>query len=132
MRLGQKNGRVRQWAKRRTRHRQPADQRYESIYIFGAICPARNAGVALALPKANTDAIQRHIEEIARHVSKGAVAVVAMMGRTAWNTTKEAQLAGQYPPAVYSARISRTQPGRENLAVSAPSVSFEPCLSNLR
>jgi len=29
-RIGQKNGRVRQWARRGTRPRQPADQRYES------------------------------------------------------------------------------------------------------
>src|SRR4051812_27493088 len=39
---------VRQWAKRGTRPRQPADQRYESAYLFGAICPARGTGSALA------------------------------------------------------------------------------------
>jgi len=88
MRLGQKNGQVRQWAKRGTRPRQPADQRYESTYIFGAICPARDTGAALVLPKANTDAMQRHIEEIARHVSEGAVGVV-LMDRASWHTTKK-------------------------------------------
>jgi len=41
MRLGQKNGQVRQWARRGTRPRQPAEQRYESTYIFGAICLGR-------------------------------------------------------------------------------------------
>jgi len=37
-RIGQKNRLVRQWARRGTRPRQPADQRYESAYLFGAIC----------------------------------------------------------------------------------------------
>ena len=40
-RIGQKNGQVRQWARRGTRPRQPADQRYDNAYLFGAICPAR-------------------------------------------------------------------------------------------
>jgi hypothetical protein len=40
MRLGQKNGRVRQWARKGTRPRQPADQRHTSAWLFGAICPA--------------------------------------------------------------------------------------------
>jgi hypothetical protein len=40
-RIGQKNGRVRQWARRGTWPRQPADQRYDNAYLFGAICPAR-------------------------------------------------------------------------------------------
>ena len=30
-RIGQKNGRVRQWARRGTRPRQPADQRYDGV-----------------------------------------------------------------------------------------------------
>ena len=50
-RIGQKNGQVRQWARRGTRPRQPADQRYENAYLFGAICPARGVGAALALPR---------------------------------------------------------------------------------
>jgi len=35
-RIGQKNGHVRQWARRGTRPIQPADQRYENAYLFGA------------------------------------------------------------------------------------------------
>ena len=53
-RIGQKNGLVRQWARRGTRPIQPADQRYESAYLFGAICPARGVGTALALPFADS------------------------------------------------------------------------------
>jgi hypothetical protein len=77
---------VRQWAKRGTRPRQPADQRYESAYLFGAICPARGAGAALALPLANTEAMQLHLDEIARTVAKDAHAVL-LLDRAGWHTT---------------------------------------------
>lgn len=86
MRIGQKNGCVRQWAERGTRPRQPADQRYESTYVFGAVCPARDTGAALVLPYANTAAMQRHLEEISRHVAPGAVAVV-LMDNAGWHRT---------------------------------------------
>jgi DDE superfamily endonuclease len=85
-RIGQKNGIVRQWARRGTRPRQPADQRYESAYLFGAICPARGVGVGLALPYADTEAMQMHINEITHHVAKGAHAVL-LLDRAGWHTT---------------------------------------------
>jgi hypothetical protein len=77
---------VRQWARRGTRPRQPADQRYESAYLFGAICPARGTGAALALPFADTEAMQLHLDEIARTVAKGAHAVL-LLDRAGWHTT---------------------------------------------
>jgi hypothetical protein len=77
---------VRQWAKRGTRPRQPADQRYESAYLFGAICPARGTGAALALPYADTEAMQLHLDEIARFVARGAHAVL-LLDRAGWHTT---------------------------------------------
>ena len=86
MRLGQKNGIVRQWARRGTRPRPPADQRYESAYLFGAICPARGTGAALALPYADTEAMQLHLEEISRAVARGAHAVL-LLDRAGWHTT---------------------------------------------
>ena len=85
-RIGQKNGLVRQWAKRGTRPTQPADQRYESAYLFGALCPARGVGAGMALPFADTDTMQLHIDEIARYVAKGAHAVL-LMDRAGWHTT---------------------------------------------
>ena len=85
-RLGQKNGLVRQWARRGTRPRQPADQRYESAYLFGAICPARGTGAALALPYADTQAMQLHLDEIARTVKRGAHAAL-LLDRAGWHTS---------------------------------------------
>ena len=85
-RIGQKNGIVRQWARRGSRPRQPADQRYESAYLFGAICPARGTGAALAMPYADTEAMQFHLNEIARTVARGAHAVL-LLDRAGWHTT---------------------------------------------
>lgn len=62
--IGQKSGLVRLWARRATRPRQPADQRYENAYLFGAICPSRGKGAALAPPLADTYAMQLHLDEI--------------------------------------------------------------------
>jgi hypothetical protein len=86
MRVGQKNGLVRQWARRGSRPRQPKDQRYQSAYLFGAICPARGAGAALVLPAANSRAMQAHLEEISRTVRRGAHAVL-LLDRAGWHTT---------------------------------------------
>lgn len=85
-RVGQKNGITRRWARRGTRPRAPHDQRTKSAYIFGAICPARGAGAGLVLPRCNTQAMQWHLDEIARHVAPGAHAVV-MLDRAGWHMT---------------------------------------------
>jgi putative transposase len=91
MRLGQKNGCVRQWAKKGSRPRQPVDQRYDSAYVFGAVCPARDTGAALVLPYANTDAMQHHLEAIAKQVVAGAHAVV-LLDQAGWHTTPKLKL----------------------------------------
>ena len=85
-RLGQKNGRVRIWAKTGTRPRLPADQRYTNAYLFGAICPMGAKGAALMLPFANTTAMQMHLDEISRNVAAKAHGVV-LMDRAGWHST---------------------------------------------
>ena len=122
----QKNGVVRQWARRGTRPRQPADQRYESAYLFGAICPARGKGAALALPFADTHAMQLHINEISRHVKRGAHAVL-LMDRAGWHTTAKLKIPQNITPipAVPRAGI---EPRREHLAVHARQLALQPRL----
>ncbi len=66
-RLGQKNGLTRLWARKGTRPRQPADQRYHNAYLFGAICPAHGKGAALMLYA------QDPLDEISRHVARKAL-----------------------------------------------------------
>ncbi len=85
-RIGQKNGLVRQWTRRGTRPRQPADQLYESAYLFGAICPARGVGAALAMPFTDAHAMETYLDEIARTVAKRAHAVL-LLDRAGWHTT---------------------------------------------
>jgi transposase len=86
MRVGQKNSLVYQWAKKGTRPRQPKDQRYENAYLFGAVCPQRGAGAALIMPRADTEAMQKHLDEIAREVAEGAHALV-ILDQAGWHTT---------------------------------------------
>ena len=85
-RLGQKNGQVRLWARKGTRPRQPADQRYHNAYLFGAICPAEGKGAALMMPKANVEAMQAHLDEISLTVAPDAHAAL-LMDRAGWHTT---------------------------------------------
>jgi len=58
----------------------PRDQRYACAYIFGAVCPARDTGVALVLPDADTRAMNLHLAAISRHVAKDAHAVLLIDG----------------------------------------------------
>jgi transposase len=88
MRVGQKNGLVYQWAKKGTRPRQPKDQRYANAYLFGAVCPARDTGAALIMPRADTEAMQKHLEEISRAVEPDAHALV-LLDKAGWHTTSK-------------------------------------------
>jgi hypothetical protein len=108
-RVGQKNGLVRQWARRGTRPRQPADQRYESAYLFGAICPARGVGAALALPCANTEAMQLHLEEISANVAVGAHAVL-IFDRAGWHTTPNLVIPENITPIWLPSRAPELNP----------------------
>ena len=111
-RIGQKNG-VRQWAKRGTRPRQPADQRYDNA-IFRRICPARGVGAALALPYADTEAMQLHLDEIRAMSPKAPTRAAARPGRMAhdWQPRR----AQEHHPDLPAFAGSRTEPGRERLA----------------
>jgi hypothetical protein len=108
-RIGQKNGVVRQWARRGSRPRQPADQRYENAYLFGAICPARGTGAALALPQADTAAMQLHLNEISRHVAPGAQAVL-LMDRAGWHTTASLDMPKNITPILLPSRAPELNP----------------------
>lgn len=102
MRLGQKNPRTRRWAQRGSRPAAIQDLRTASAYIFGAICPERGAGAAVIMPRANTKAMQRHLDEIAGAVSPGAHAVVLLVPKgdaarrhqAGWHTTPKLSIPG--------------------------------------
>jgi hypothetical protein len=108
-RIGQKNGLVRQWARRGTRPRQPADQRYENAYLFGAICPARGKGAALALPFADTEMMQLHLDEIAANVATDAHAVL-IFDRAGWHTTPQLKMPANVTPIWLPSRSPELNP----------------------
>jgi hypothetical protein len=108
-RIGQKNGLVRQWARRGTRPIQHADQRYESAYLFGAMCPARGVGAGLALPWADTEAMQLHIKEISLHVAKGAHAVL-LLDRAGWHITGNLSWPKNITPILLPSRSPELNP----------------------
>ena len=88
MRIGQKNSLVYQWARTGSRPRQPKDQRYENAYVFGAVCPSRDTGIALIMPNADTEAMQMHIDAIGRAVTPGAHALI-ILDKAGWHTTRK-------------------------------------------
>jgi hypothetical protein len=47
MRVGQKNKLTYRWARKGSRPRAIHDQRTQSTYLFGAVCPERGTGAAL-------------------------------------------------------------------------------------
>lgn len=100
---------MRQWARRGTRPRQPADQRYESAYLFGAICPARGVGAALAMPFADTEAMQLHLEEISQHVAEDAHAVL-LLDRAGWHTTDKLNVPSNITPIFLPSRAPELNP----------------------
>ena len=56
------------------------DNRHDSAYLFGAICPARGIGAAIIMPVANTEAMNAHLAEISTQVAAGAHAVLMVDG----------------------------------------------------
>ena len=86
MRIGQKNKLTYCWAKKGTRPRLAHDQRTQWAYLFGAICPERGTGAGLVLPACNSEAMQLHLDEMAREVTPGAHAVV-LLDQAGWHAS---------------------------------------------
>jgi len=90
-RVGQKGTLTRVWGPVGSRPRGPRDTRYEWAYIFGAVCPERDTGVALVLPYANIKAMEMHLKEIGKSVAQGAHAVLVLDG-AGWHTSPDITL----------------------------------------
>jgi transposase len=84
--VGQKNKITRRWARRGTRPCAQRDQRTQSTYIFGAICPKEGKAAGLVLPRCDTHAMALHLEEISQAVAPGAHAVV-LLDQAGWHTS---------------------------------------------
>ena len=62
------------------------DNRHDTAYIFGAICPARGIGTAIITPTVNTDCMNLHLAEISTQVTPGSVAAIICDG-AGWHQT---------------------------------------------
>jgi hypothetical protein len=62
---GGQTGRVcRRWFERGMRPRDVRDLRHQAVYLFGAVCPERDTGVALVLPAVSAAAMQAMLDEL--------------------------------------------------------------------
>jgi hypothetical protein len=79
-RVGQKGGHAYIWALIGTRPPLVRDNRHDSAYLFGAICPDRAVGAAIVMPACNTEAMNLHLREISAMVAPDAHAVLVCDG----------------------------------------------------
>lgn len=85
-RVGQKGTLTYVWAPVGSRPAMVRDNRHDSAYLFGAICPARAVGAAVIMPSANAEAMNEHLTEISSQVSPNAHAVL-LLDQAGWHQT---------------------------------------------
>ena len=73
------------------------DLRHQAAYLFGAVCPERDAGVALVLPTVGAPAMQAMLDELAQAVGQSAHAVV-LMDRAGWHIARDLDIPPNLTP----------------------------------
>ena len=102
-----RTGRVR--FERGVRPRGLKDMRHQAASTFGAICPARDTGVALVMPDASTEAMQALLQELSTSLPPDRHAVL-VMDRAGWHTGYRLVWPGQHHAAAPASLQSRTEP----------------------
>src|SRR5277367_2439459 len=89
MRVGQKNKLTYRWARGQegSRPRATHDQRTQSAYLFGAVCPALGKGAAIVVPTCNSEAMQLHLDATAASIAPGAHAIM-LLDQAGWHGAK--------------------------------------------
>ena len=75
------------------------DTRYQWAYLFGAVCPDRGVGAGLVMPYANTEAMNRHLEEIGKAVTPGAHAALILDG-AGWHDSQDLVMPENITPII--------------------------------
>ena len=96
-RVGQTGRTCRRWFERGVRPRGRRDLRHEAVYLFGAVCPERDSGVALVLPEVNAAAMQLMLDELSRAITSGAHGLV-IMDRAGWHCASELAVPANLTP----------------------------------
>ena len=73
------------------------DLRHQAVYLFGAVCPERDAEVALVLPNVGAAAMQAMLDELSTAVAPDAHAVV-LMDRAGWHIAKNLAVPANLTP----------------------------------
>jgi transposase len=79
-RVGQKGTLAYVWAQTGSRPSMVRDNRHDSAYLYGAICPARGVGAAIIMPAANAEGMNEHLKEISTQITPGAHAALICDG----------------------------------------------------
>jgi hypothetical protein len=71
--------------------------RHQAVYLFGAVCPERDVGVALVRPTVSAAAMQAMLDELSQAVAPHAQAVV-LMDRAGWHIARELEIPANLTP----------------------------------
>ena len=96
-RVGQTGRLCRRWYQKGMRPRGLRDLRHQAVYLFGAVCPERDAGVALVLSNVGAAAMQAMLDELSTAVAPDAHAVV-LMDRAGWHIAKNLAVPANLTP----------------------------------
>ena len=114
-------------AARPSRTARPADPL--GLASFGAICPREGKAAGLVLPRCNSKAMSLHLAEISLAIKKGAARYPHPWTRPAGtHRTRTSRCLDNITLLHAAAEITRTQPGREHLAVPARQPAIQPRL----
>jgi DDE superfamily endonuclease len=86
-RVGQKGQVTHVWYQKGVRPRGARQQGFSSAHLFGAVCPEREAGVALVLPEVSTAAMSVFLAELSRPLPSGTQAALVLDG-AGWHVSE--------------------------------------------
>ena len=87
-RVGQKGRTGYVWRQRGETPRGLRDVGFQSAWIIGAVCPARDTGVALVMTRIDAAAMNLFLAELSQAVAPGAHGIV-LMDKAGWHTAGE-------------------------------------------
>ena len=86
-RVGQKGQVTHVWYQKGVRPRGARQQGFSSAHLVGAVCPEREAGVALVLPEVSTAAMSVFLAELSRSPPSGTQAALVLDG-AGWHVSE--------------------------------------------